>query len=188
MIGTLQGLKDYLAIDNDKGDARLSVALGRGSELVKAYCRTPFELQTYTDELYDGTGTDTLQLNSAPIVSVTSIAEGGSALTFGTDPNAGTYDVLWYADEGHLVRPYGCWYPLRRNVKVTSQRGYASVPAIVEQGAYEYAALVNEGKNRIGMNSKTIGQQVTQFTNDLPKHIREGLDFYRDLSAARRVA
>lgn len=190
MIGTLQGLKDYLAIADDKGDGRLTTALGRGSDLVKAYCRRPLESATYTGELYDGSGTDTLQLRNFPIISLASLKEGGVALTFGTDPSAGDYDALWYAEEGHLVRPFGCWMPLRRFYFVTYDAGYTAgtMPPIVEQAAYEYAALVNIEKDRIGMNSKTLGQQQTQYTKELPKHIREGLDYYRDVAMIRGAA
>lgn len=187
MIGTLQGLKDYLGIEGDAADDRLTVALARGSELVKAYCRKALESTTYTDELWDGTGTDTLQVR-APIISVAAIKEFGTALTFGTNPT-GNFDVIWYGPEGHLVRPYGIWIPRRRHYAITYDAGYTAdtMPQIVEQAAYEYAALVNAEKDRVGINHKTTGQQTTEFSRDLPKHVRDGLDYYREVAMTTRV-
>lgn len=189
MIGTLQQLKDYLGETKDLSDARLSSALQRATGLVNQYCRRLFEEATYTDELYDGTGTPVLQLDKYPLSAVSSVKEDGAALTIGTNPAAGDYSVLWYAAEGHLVRPSGIWIPLRRNYAVTYTAGYSAsaMPPEVLQGALDYAALIVREKDRIGIESKTTGEQTTQYTRELPKFTRQGLDAYRDWSTARRV-
>lgn len=189
MIGTLKQLKDWLGEEGDKADDRLTAFLTRGSAFVNTYCRRTFESTTYTDELYDGSGTDVLLLNAWPATAVASLAEYGSALTVGSDPSANP-DVLLYGDEGMLVRPGGIFIRGRRWYKVTYTAGYASdnMPAVVLEAALNYAALLNKEKDRVGMNSKTMGQQITSYTRELPELVRQGLDHYRDLSFSRRVA
>jgi hypothetical protein len=191
VIGTLQQLKDYIGEVEDKSDERLTAALQAATSWVNAYCRRrSFELATYTAELCDGTGTDTLQLD-VPIVSVSAVLEGGSALVVGVDPNANpTPDVIWYGNEGHLVRPFGCFFAYRRFYSVTYSAGYApdDIPPIVLQACLDQAALIVREKSIIGIDQKNIGQQSTTYRREIPKAIKDGLDFYRDLAINRRIA
>jgi hypothetical protein len=192
VIGTLQQLKDYLGIEDDKGDVRLNAALTSATSMINAYCRRKsFESAVYTAELYDGTGTDTLQLDSIPITAVATVLEAGVALVVGLDPNANPKpEVIWYAEEGHLVRPFSRWWAYRRYYSVTYTAGYttATMPPLIVQAALDQAALINKEKDRIGMNNKTLGQQTTSFARELPKGVKDALDYYRDLSICRRVA
>jgi hypothetical protein len=114
------------------------------------------------------------------------VKEDGRTLTIGTNPASGNYDVLWYADEGQLVRPSGRWIPLRRLYAVTYTAGYtaSTMPEIVVQAAYEYAALVNVEKDRVGIQNKTAGQQTTEYLRGLPGHIKDGLQYYVDRGMA----
>lgn len=191
MIGTLQEFKDYLGERSDASDARLTVALVTATELVNAYCRRKsFESVVYTAELQDGTGTDTLQLDNYPLTDVATVLEDGTALVIGLDPSANpSPDVLWYAEEGHLVRPSAVWWAYPRFYSATYTAGYsvATMPPIVKQAAYDYAALLVMEPKRIGLQTKTAGQQTASFVRDLPTFVKAGLDYYRDIATARSV-
>lgn len=192
MLATLQELRSYLGEKGTSQDTRLTAALQRATSILNAYCRrNSLESDTYTDALVDGTGTNTLQLDNYPVTAVASLAEGGSALTVGLDPNANPApDVIWYGERGHLVRPFAIFLPYPRHYKVTYTAGYVagSIPPVLVQACVDLAALLAIEKNRIGLQSKTTGNQVVNYVRKLPDEVRAGLDYYRDLSTARSVA
>lgn len=192
MLATLKELRDYLGETGSGQDPRLTAALVRATDIINAYCnRRSLESAVYTDELVDGSGTDTLQLDNYPITAVASLYEAGAALTVGLDPNANPApEVIWYGTQGHLVRPFGMFLPWPRYYKVTYTAGYAagSIPPAIVQAVLDRAALIAKEKDRIGLQSKTTGNQVVNYTRDIPKEIKAGLDYYRDLSVARSVA
>ena len=191
MLATLKELRDYLGEKGSGEDPRLTAALARATSIVNAYCRRrSLESATYNDELVDGSGTDTLQLDY-PITAVASLYEAGVALTVGLDPNANPKpDVIWYGDRGHLVRPFGLFLPYPRYYKVSYTAGYVagSIPPAIVQATLDQAALIIKEKDRIGIQSKTTGNQVTNYVREIPKDIKAALDPYCDLSGARSVA
>lgn len=184
---TLDEFKQALGETSDTDDARLQDVLDRGTAYIERYCRRTFASATYTTELYDGTGTDTLILRHFPIVSGTTptVLENGSALTVGTNPVNGV-DVLVYHEEGELIRPYGVpFYNFRRWYSVTYQAGYATIPLEIQQACIDLGMIIAQEKDRKGMQSKTVGQQSVSYIRALPKHSQEALEMARDLIMLR---
>lgn len=185
-LATIDQLKEYLGEASDKDDTLLTRIITAASDAIENYCGRTFTSTLYTAEMQDGTGTKTLQLRNFPIISVTSLLEGGSALVVGTDPNGSpTPDALIYAEEGQLVRPWFIWLPYRRWYSITYTAGYATVPGDVIQACIDLSALMLREKEHVGMSSKTAGQQIVSYRGDLPKYIRDTLDGYSDCTVGR---
>jgi hypothetical protein len=196
MLATIKDLRDYLGEKGSGEDPRLTKALSRASAMIVGYLnRGSIELATYTAELYDGNGTDTLQVRypikfpADDALAVTmQVFEGTSALTVSAlatdDP-----DVLVDKELGHLMRPFSRWIPQRRWYSVTYSAGYSvgAIPEPIVQAALDLAALITVEKNRIGIQSKTTGNQVTNYVREIPKEVKASLDPYRDLSLSRRA-
>ena len=185
-LATIDQLKEYLGDASDKDDALLTRIVSAATDAIENYCGRTFAATVYTSELYDGTGTQSLQLRHFPIISVTTLLEAGNPLTTGLDPNASpSPDALIYAEEGQLVRPWFYWLPYRRWYSVTYQAGYATVPAGIVQACLDLSALILREKEHIGMASKTAGQQIVTYRGELPKTIKAILDGYADLTLGR---
>lgn len=179
MIADLDTLKQAVGEKSDADDARLARILSAASSFCESYCGRVFEQTTYTSEMYDGNGTDTLILRNFPIISVSSLKECGATLTTGTDPAAGP-DVLIYAEAGKLVRPFGMWLPYRRWYSVTYSAGYAVVPPSIVQACIDVAMLMLREKDRAGVAAETMGTRTSQFLRSLPEASQRALDLYRD--------
>jgi len=185
MLATIDQLKEYVGdIANDKDDDLLTRLVGAASDCVESYCCRSFTSTNFTSEMYNGTGTSVLTLKNFPIIGVSAVLEGGSALTTSSD-GAGSADVLIYAEEGQLVRPYGCWYAYPRWYSVTYQAGYAAVPAAIVQACLDIAALMLREKEHVGIAQKTSGVQTSTYVRSLPESIQRALDNYYDPSLGR---
>jgi len=116
----------------------------QASGIVDQYCGRDFDHYADVSERHDGTGRRRLRLKGWPIISVTSVAVGGTALTEGVD-----YEVL--PGPGILERVDGAvWPPGRRNISVTYSHGYATSPGAIA-GVVEdlvVGALTNAARNR----------------------------------------
>lgn len=185
-LATATTLRQYLKDESSKNDPLLTNLVTRASDFIRQYCGRDFEHQTYTGELYDGTGTDILLLRHAPLTlpptvgAVTpTVLEHGAALTVGEDP-VGEYDILVDKERGALIRPYGCFYEFRKWYKVTYSAGYVPVPPSIEQACVDLAVLMMKDPERIGIQSKTTGQQTVNYVRQLPDYSRQALDLYRE--------
>lgn len=181
MLVKLQDLRDYIGEEGSSQDRRLGLLGARASQIVANYClQSTLEEATYTDELYDGSGTDTLLLKGSPVTAVSSLKEYGVALTVGQDPSAvPSPEVLWYAD-GRLVRPWSAFAAYPNYYKVSSVRGYAvgSVPQPIVQAVLDLTAIMVKEKDRFGLQSKVTGSQTVQYMRKIPDEVREALGFY----------
>jgi len=68
-LTTVQRVKDFLGITVASNDTILERIINQVSDFVENYCDRTFVETTYTNELYDGTGTDKLFLKNFPISS-----------------------------------------------------------------------------------------------------------------------
>jgi hypothetical protein len=186
-LTTIDALKQWLGEASDKSDAQLAHVVSAASAFVESYCQRSFNSATYT-EYHDGTDAETLNLDQFPIISVTGIFEGGSAVSLvsGVDPYANPQpEIVIYQEEGKLVRPFSRFFSFRRFYKVVYVAGYAEIPADLVDATLNVAALMLREKDRIGIASKQSSQQATQFIRSLPETAQRTLDRYRDMTLRR---
>lgn len=186
-LTTIDTLKTWLGEESDKNDVLLARIVSAASRFIESYCQRHFGQDTYT-EYHDGTDCETLTLREWPIISVTSVFEGGGtvSLVCGEDPYAATTpEIVIYKEEGKLVRPFSSFFGYRRFYKVVYVAGYATIPADLVDACLNVAALMLREKDRIGIAAKSSGQQQTQFIRSLPELTQRTLERYRDLTIGR---
>jgi len=183
-LATLAQLKEALGETADTDDTRLTRILNAASGYCERYCRRTFASATYTNELYDGSGRDVLLLNHFPIITLTSVSEYGTALTVGVNPTDGA-DVFPDKPRGAIIRPDARFIACRMYYDVTYDAGYASVPDEVVQSCIDVASIMVREKDRIGLGSKSAGQQTTSYIREIPEMSRQTLDLYRNFSLMR---
>jgi hypothetical protein len=186
-LTTIDALKQWLGETTDKSDDALTHVVSAASAFVESYCQRKFNSDTYT-EYHDGTDAETLNLNQFPIISVTGVYEGGSAVSLvtGVDPYANPQpEIVIYQEEGKLVRPFSSFFGYRRYYKVIYVAGYATIPADLVDATLNVAALMLREKDRVGIAMKQGSSQTVQFVRSLPETTQRTLERYRDLTLRR---
>lgn len=154
---TEQQVKGYMAVRNASDDELIRVLINEVSaDCQNRVCERMFLTATYTDEKYDGTGTDNLLLRQWPVTSVTSlvIVEGGSAIVEDTD-------FFVYNSEGRIRLKSGVIPLSVQQVVITYVAGYANqaalpfelVSSIKDAVAIRYRKVTKKGQ---GVSSQTI--------------------------------
>lgn len=78
-LTSVQRQKDFLGISNDVYDTILERLINSVTEFIERYCDRRFKQTTYTNQVYDGTGTDELLLKNYPVTTFTSLEKRDSA-------------------------------------------------------------------------------------------------------------
>ncbi len=174
---TLEEVKRYLTIGDASHDALLQDLISEtSSDCQERVCDRYFLKATYTDEKYDGDGTNILLLNQYPIVSIASlvIQDGGSALVLDTD-------YVKYDGRGEVRLLSGTIPVSIQKVVVTYDAGYdtiSNLPRYLRQSiksavAYRYRIITRGGDGIISQALSVAGaqQQSQQVTTDYPAHV-----------------
>jgi|GEM_PF-1428286 len=174
-LSTLANVKEYLRITTADDDTLIQKILTRTSTWIQKYCNRVFIAADYT-EYYDGDGTKELLVNQYPINSIASMYDDYDRV-FGSDTAITVADLVYYP-EGRIVYPYNSFMRGQKNIKITYNAGYATIPADLEQACIKMVAseyLVGQG----ALNT------VEGATVDKPQRLKdeamEVVNFYRRL-------
>ena len=128
-------------------------------------------------ESYDGARAhgdyaEWISLDQRPIISIISVTEDGTALTFGSDYTAyNTKDVYVDMARGKLRRNGSLWSPGYANIVVTYRAGYATeqdVPSDLKMAAGALAILFYRASGSIGIQSAQRGASSVGLIYELP--------------------
>lgn len=126
----LQDYKDALKIVNDTENDKIEQYSYEIEQRIKSYLGYDIEETTYTDEIYDGTGTCHLFPRHVPVTSITSLY-----VYEGLDSNGNEDWEEWTQDDeysrlliesgGYQIFMDGAYFPKgRNNIKITYVAGY----------------------------------------------------------------
>ncbi len=184
-----KGYIPSIAAGDTSNDTLFELLIDGVSEAFDGYVGRPLAKTTYTAVYYDGNGKETLLLPNYPIVSITSIAEDGTALTEGENS-----DYLFYAASGILKRVSGAWLKGPKKIKITYVAGYVvqgatpTAPDIALPADLKLACMIQVARewkktqdSEWGQTSKSLGDGSVSFIEaSLLKEVREILDRYRN--------
>lgn len=178
---SLKEAKLALGLDDTQSDKDefVSRLINDISGLVEAYCDRQLKARDYTNEDYDGLGTEELYLNHYPVNSVTSIYDDANR-DFTSSSLVDSDDYVFY-DEGRVVliavtttltsTGFTMGY---KNIRVSYNAGYATIPADLRMIVSEI--LIKKfkayGDRTIGYTGISIGgQNISMTLGDLlPEH------------------
>lgn len=174
-LTTLAKLKQYLGITSTNDDAMLTELLASAEAFVLSYIDTNIEVQPFS-ERYNGTGSTGLVPDHTPIQSVTSLKVDGMVIS----PSAAHGQPGYFFDSTMIVLRGYKFTRGRLNVELSYTAGYPQVPADVTQAVNYIAAQMYKRKDRIGVSSKTIGQESISYdANDLDTKSAKILNAYK---------
>lgn len=129
---TVATARGALGILDQSQDEVLQGFVSRASGVIAAYCKRVFAVETVTETFRLDRLQEDLLLSRYPVISVTSIAENGTALTVDTD-----FEVD--AAKGIITRLYNdraAWWPMCK-VTVVYSSGYETKPGNLQQACVE---------------------------------------------------
>lgn len=136
--------------------------------------RDSLTIATY-DEVYHGTGSQTIVPDNRPVTSVTLLEVNGAAVAPAVGMGPG---LVW----DHFAVHYrdGLFPRGLNNVRIVYEAGFATLPADIKDAAVSIVAEKYARSTRVGVASKTIGQESISYrADDMTPQARRALNQYR---------
>lgn len=167
-LTTKEDVKESLGIasSDTSYDNLIIRKINQATIAIERYCGRRFKLTTYTDEAYNGTGTNQLLLKQRPIVGIPSVSVRDTALNeddfdtvdanlLFTDANAGVLELNFNA--------VGSW----DSYTVTYEAGYSTIPEDLAEACASLAAyyVQNADGSNIGVSEKQEGQRKVRYSD-----------------------
>lgn len=186
MLTSIDAVKEFIGQTTDADDTRITACLTRASAYIESATGRTFASTIYTNEIYDGTGRDTLLLRNYPVITLSQVLENGAALTIGTSYTSGT-DIVLEAEIGRLNRLFWVFLAYPKYYSVTYTAGYATVPEDIQEIAIELTLLMLKEKDRAGIIQHNTGAMTSIYTRKLPDWAAATLEGYTDHSLGRHT-
>lgn len=177
-LTTLANFKTEFDVDTDQHDTLLTRLVTKMSIHAQTYCGRLFTAQDYT-EYYDGDGSQELFVRNYPINSVASIYDDTDR-EYDSDDLIDSDDIIIQGDDycfGKVELEDGWFDPGRKNIKITYNAGYSTVPADLEY-AVQCLMMAAFLENTAGINA-VVGDEVIYKPAKLRKSAKEVLDKYK---------
>lgn len=175
-LASAEELKVFLSITHSEDDLALYQAAVAGSRWFENQIGRTVRAADYV-ELQDGTGGRLIVPSNPPLISV---ATNGVTVNGTTFPLSTGYGVAGYYLNGSVIRlrdlfvsqGYG-------NVAIQYRGGYESVPDDIRQAVLEVSAIMYRERDRIGIQSKTLGGEPVSFYYAPPARVVSTVEAYR---------
>lgn len=171
-LTSVADVKELMGIDaGDSSKNNLIIRkINQATGIIERWCgKSPdqhFASTTYTDEEYDGTGTDQLILRNRPVTSITSFQSRSSSQNISDWDSFDTED--YFTDTASLASgvvdlTYGLGVGYNR-YRISYVAGYTTIPAdLAEACAMLAAYLVENPTSGAGVKSKTQGPKKIEY-------------------------
>lgn len=174
-LASVADVKESLGIDagDTSKDNLIIRKINQATEVIEGWCQLPyghhFKETTYTNEEYDGTGSNQLILKMRPVTAVSSFQfrEGPENLDdwddsetehYFADLNAGVIDLL--TTQSFYWNSY----------RVTYTAGYATIPADLQEACVMLAShLVDNAASGTGVKAKREGGRSIEYFDSSAK-------------------
>lgn len=182
-FSTTNACKQYMGITATTWDLELGVLVTRITKAIKSHCGDAIEAADYVDD-YDGYGQEELILDHRPVNSIAYIREDYSR-AFAASSNVDTtlYACDFTDDETNPgIVQFIDWRPPRgkRNVRVSYNAGYATIPADVVLACHMWIAHVFEQRKDRGLTNQSLGNRSYGLDlSEIPADVRKLLLPYR---------
>lgn len=163
---TLAQVKEHLDIVDSDQDSYLATLIERVTGMVEVRTGRKLYTRTYTDELYDGSGTNVLRLKEWPVTSVTAVSFLDSQTATTWTAQSLTYLVIDKETQRSIVFRDGTTFPRDfQNVKLSFVAGLTTVPPQLAQETLRLLTLLHRAKDKQMENveSVTMMGQTTRF-------------------------
>jgi hypothetical protein len=162
-LTTLANVKQWLQIPTavTTNDALLSELISAASEYIQTFLNRTIASQTYS-EARDGKSQDVMMFANYPVSAVSSVQVGSTAIP--PSPDGIQPGFVFDQTRLILVGDKYCFDRGRMNCRFSYTAGFATTPKEIERVCEEMVGLRFKNKDRIGVTSKTLANEVVTFT------------------------
>lgn len=146
----------------------------------------------YTNERYDGTGTDKLKLRNWPVTAITDVqymtGDYGTPKWESFDSDFYIVDTADGQNAGVIRYSAGSFNAGVENIQVSYTAGYTTIPFDIEEACIQIVSTMYKQRKARGIKSESLGDRsVTYFENKAGSIIEnlgldDVLDQYRDFN------
>lgn len=174
LMADLKGGETYDAEDRDRGIRLINAVSSR----INGMTMRKLASRTYTNQILDGTGGETLVLPQYPVTAISAIRVDSSR-EFGSSTILDSDDYDWDEDSG-IVYIWGATPAAPRCVKITYTAGLTPVPDDLQQCVVEAVLSVwrKVMSKSVGVQSITGDGVTTQYEIDFPIPAMRVIDRY----------
>jgi len=193
-LTTLARVKTFLGISGTSNDELLTSLINSCTDFIENYCDRRFKQKAYTNELYNGNGTNKLLLKNYPVdeSSTFKLEERSSDLNEDDWNEIDTEYYFVHYDSGIVERVRGIFYKYPKHYRITYTAGYDydnSSTFLEDAGAgdLEYACwklvskVYNQRKQAGNIQSERLGDYSVTFKKEVmaDPEIKSILDKYK---------
>ena len=178
-IVDMEQVKVALGVTDDSSDLVIERVIDGVTRAIEDHLGRPVVARTVTAEKHDGDGTDTLLL-APPLISITTLINDTITVV--------AADYVFYAKTGKVKLKSTVFTEGPQKVSVTYRHGWetTAVPHAIRLACINWCihqwTLVQ--KDRIGVASKTAGDETITYIAGIPTDVREMLAPYRVMGYA----
>lgn len=183
-LTTLARAKAFLDISGDSKDGLISMLANMATGFIETYTKRRFLRQTYTNEEYDGTGTNVLVLRQFPVVTLSSLQVNTSGDSSASWQSIDTVNYFGYEDgrvalnspvAGFLDADAGCFIEAPNKYRATYTAGYLidfdnendptrhTLPQEIEYACLKLISSAMNSRKGEGLSSAKVGDLAMTF-------------------------
>ena|SRR3990167_6563110 len=164
----------------DIEDALAINLINRASDIIENYCDRSFKSATYTNEVYDGTGSKVLTLKQYPVSTFTQLDERNTDLNENSWTTIGSSNYQVDTDAGIIYLVDGSEFrDAIRVYRATYTAGYSTIPDDLEHASITLAVHLYNTRRGQEAKAESIGDYSITYGD--VKTIRDlGLDLILD--------
>jgi hypothetical protein len=160
-------VKESLGITGTSQDNLIRRKINQATDMIESYCGKNngqhFASTTYTNEEYDGTGTNQLILRNAPVISLSNFSERNTTENDNDWTTIETRDYFVDLTAGVIDCRFGI-LPYWNLYKVTYVAGFTTIPSdLAEACVMLSCALVESASTGASVKKKTQGPKTIEY-------------------------
>jgi hypothetical protein len=162
-LTTLQNALVWLGCPNDDAYGTLQRVITAVSTAIQSWAARPLKAADRVD-VFDGRGRTRIMMSDYPINSVASVIIG-EMMQVSVPPRSSASPGFTFSDKFVYVDPPYFFDKGRRNVQISYNAGYLTVPLDLEQGCLTWIKAIMDGANySAALKSASAGQTKLDFS------------------------
>ena len=168
-LTTLADVKESLSIDagNTTKDNLIKRKINQATDMIESYCNLNndhhFAATTYTNEEYDGSGTNQLSLRARPVITFTSLEQRNTTQNISSWTTLASQDYFVDNAAGVIDAVIGFFYNCNL-YRVTYSAGFNTIPSDLAEACATLAAfMVENGTTGVAVKRKDQGPKSIEY-------------------------
>lgn len=189
-LTTLARAKSFMGVSGDSEDTVITILINQATGFIESFLNRNLLSQTYTEQEYDGTGTDTLVLKHQPVTAFSKLEVNTSGDSTASWQEIQSKNYFWYENgivelnnptAGFLDQDAGKFLPHPKKYRATYTAGYLidfanendpsshTLPLDIEYACMKLVSAMRNARKGEGLQSAQVGDIRMSFRSEVMK-------------------